>query len=65
MKHIILEVINQLILKGDQTITFDSDVITYLVETINIYGMSVMKFKRILRFFVSNFFLANYFHFIH
>jgi hypothetical protein len=65
MKNIIFEVINTLILNGDSALTFDSHVISKIVEISNIYGMSIKKFKRILGILVTDFFLYNEFFYIH
>lgn len=44
---------------------YTPEVVQNIVEIINIYGMSIMKFKRILKFLLAQFFLRNEFFFIH
>lgn len=61
MKHIIFEVINKILLKRDQLITFGPEVVSNLIEIINFYGMSVMKFKRILKLLIADFFEVSQF----
>lgn len=57
MKNIIFEVIFWLIMQADTPITFDSVVFAKLIEIINLNGMSINKFKRILRILITDFFL--------
>ena len=47
------------------SLTLDHKVISKIVEISNIHGMSVKKFKRIMKILVTDFFLFNQFHFIH
>ncbi|CDW86884.1 UNKNOWN [Stylonychia lemnae] len=65
MKNIIFEVIYKLILSDQFIFTYDVEVIQNLVEIINVYGMSVMKFKRILKYLMAEFFLRHELFFIH
>lgn len=59
MKHIIFEVIYILLLKKNCPLQYDHDVIAHLIETINLYGMSVDKFKRIMKCILTEFFYKN------
>ena len=65
MRNIILEVVNQLIMSKDMALTFDHDVVQNLIEQINLYGMSVTKFRRVLRTLLATHFLMNEFFFVH
>ena len=71
MKTIIFEVINEMLLtkkspsKCLMPMTFSTAVIENLIETINIYGMSIEKFKRTLRLImVENIYYSPFF-FVH
>lgn len=46
-------------------ITLGNDVVANIVEIINMNGMSIMKFKRILRILIIDFFLQNDFFYVH
>lgn len=59
MRNIIFEVIYQMLLSKEQALTFDQDAIASLVENINLYGMSVEKFRRMLKMMLSKFMLIN------
>ena len=65
MKNIIFEVIYKLIMSPKFIFHYDTEFIENIVEIINLYGMSVMKFKRILRMVFAEFFLKNEFFFVH
>jgi hypothetical protein len=65
MKNIIFEVIYYLIMQVNTPITYDTTTYQKLVEIINLNGMSVNKFKRILRILITDFFLQNDFYFLH
>ena len=71
MKNIIFEVINLMLLtkKAPATtlmpLTFSQKLIENLVETINLYGMSVNKFKRTLRLILVENLFANPLYFVH
>ena len=65
MKNIIFEVIYKLIMSPKFIFHYDTEFIENIVEIINLYGMSVMKFKRILRMVFAEFFLKNEFYFVH
>lgn len=65
MKNVIFEVIYKLILDPMTALTFNSDVVANIVEIINMNGMSILKFKRILRILLTDFFMSNEFFFIH
>ncbi len=65
MKNIIFEVIYYLILETSTILTFNHNVVAHLVELINLYGMSINKFKRILRILLTEFFLNNEFFYVH
>jgi len=64
MKNIIFEVINEIIM-NPTALTFDADVISNIIEIINLHGMSVHKFKRILSILVTDFFLYNELFYVH
>jgi len=64
MRNIIYEVINGLIMTAS-SLTLDHKVISKIVEISNIHGMSVKKFKRIMKILVTDFFLFNQFYFVH
>ncbi len=64
MKNIIFEVINELIM-NPSPITFGHDVVQNIIEIINLNGMSINKFKRILRILLTDFFYYNEFFYIH
>lgn len=56
MKNNIVQVVNHMLLSMDSsTLSFNSDVISNLVEQINLYGMSVSKFRRMLKLLLSDF----------
>ena len=55
MKNIIFEVINMLLLSFDTPLTFSNEVICNLIEQLNLFGMSINKFKRILRLLITDF----------
>lgn len=65
MKHVILEGIYQLILSKANPFVFQPEVIQNLVEIINLYGMSILKFKRILKYLISTFFFNQEFYYIY
>lgn len=65
MKNIIFEVINELIMDASSPITFGHDVVQNIVEIINLHGMSINKFKRILLILLTDFFLFNEFFYVH
>lgn len=56
MKNIIFMVIDKMLLSNSDCLCFDHDVINNLVESINLYGMSISKFKRMMRMVLSEFF---------
>eukprot|EP00347_Sterkiella_histriomuscorum_P003546 403363877 len=65
MKNIIYEAIYTLILSPKFIFMYTPEVMQNIVEIINLYGMSIMKFKRILKFLLAQFFMKNEFFFIH
>lgn len=65
MKNIIFEVIYMLIMQADTPITFNYTTYAKLIETINLNGMSINKFKRILRILITDFFFFNELYFVH
>ncbi len=65
MKNIIFEVIKSIIISNDYALTFDQQVISSMIESINLYGMSIQKFRRILRMLMAQFFFENDLFFIH
>lgn len=65
MKNIIFEVIFWLIMNVESPVTFHADCFQRVIEVININGMSVNKFKRILRILATDFFLYHEFFFVH
>lgn len=65
MKNIIFMVIDKMLLSNSECLCFDHDVISNLVESINLYGMSINKFKRMLRMILSDFFRTCEHFYIH
>ena len=65
MKNIIFEVINIMLLTKEQPLTFDQDVICSLIEQLNLFGMSVEKFKRILKLIIAEFVHSNKYVLVH
>ena len=65
MKNIIFEVINIMLLTKEQPLTFDQDVICNLIEQLNLFGMSVEKFKRILKLILAEFVHSNKYILVH
>ena len=65
MKNIIFEVINIMLLTKEQPLTFDQDVICNLIEQLNLFGMSVEKFKRILKLIIAEFVYSNKYVLVH
>ena len=65
MKHIIFEAIYSILLSKNFPITFDYDVVTHLVESMNLYGMSIDKFKRLLKMLLTDYFYTNPLYFVH
>lgn len=71
MKTIIFEVINEMLLtkkspsKCLMPMTFSTSVIENLIESINLYGMSIDKFKRTLRLILVENIYSNPFFFVH
>ena len=55
MKNIIFEVIDKLLLSFQSPLTFNYDVIINLIEQLNLFGMSITKFRRILRLLITEF----------
>lgn len=47
------------------SLTLDQTFISKIVEISNIHGMSIKKFKRIMKIIISDFFFSNEFFFIH
>jgi hypothetical protein len=64
MRNIIYEVISGLIMTAT-SLTLDQTFISKIVEISNIHGMSIKKFKRIMKIIISDFFFSNEFFFIH
>jgi hypothetical protein len=46
-------------------ITLDHSVISKIVEISNIHGMSIKKFKRIMKLLIADFFLSCDFFYVH
>ena len=65
MKNIISEVINIMLLTKIQPLTFDQTVICNLIEQLNLFGMSVDKFKRILKLLIAEFVHSNKYLLVH
>ena len=53
MKNIIFEVVYKMLLSTDSILVFEPSVIASLVQTINLYGMSVDKFRRMLKVLIA------------
>lgn len=71
MKNIIFEVINVMLLTKRSPsqllmpLTFSQQLIENLIETINLYGMSIDKFKRTLRLILIENMYQNPYYFVH
>ena len=65
MKSIIFEVIYNILLAKETPLIYASSVISNLVESINLYGISIDKFKRILKMLLASFFYKNHLFFVH
>ena len=71
MKNIIFEVIEMMLLTTRSPsellvpLTFNQRVVKHLVELINIYGMSIGKFKRVLKLVLLENLYANPYYFVH
>lgn len=59
MKNIILQVIQKILLGQETALIYSHSVIKNLVESINIYGFSVHKFKRTLKLLLTQHFSQN------
>ena len=53
MKNIIFEVVFKMLLTTKNILMFEPKVICSLIETINLFGMSVEKFKRIIKVLIA------------
>lgn len=53
MKSIIFDVIYQILMAKDTLLTFEPQVIQSLIQTINLFGMSVEKFRRIIKILIT------------
>lgn len=71
MKNIIFEVMHTILLTKKSPsslalpLTFSQMTIKNLIESINLYGMSVDKFKRTLRLMLAEHFYLNEYFFVH
>ena len=65
MKNIIFEVVYRLLLDPHIALTLEDEVVRQLVETANLFGLSVLKFKRLLKLLLAEFFLRNDLFFVH
>lgn len=54
MKNTILEVIFKLLQSHDNLLNYEPSIIQYLIQTLNLYGMSVDKFKRIIKVLLAD-----------
>jgi len=59
MKNIIFEVVYKMLLSTENILTFDPEVIQSIVQSINLFGMSVEKFKRMLKVLISEHIYQN------
>lgn len=59
MKNIIFETISNLLLSRESILTFEPQVIQILIQNINLFGMSIDKFKRMLKALVSEHVFKN------
>lgn len=59
MKNIIFEVVYKMLNSRDTLLTFEPSVIQTIIETINLFGMSVMKFKRIIKVLIAEHIYRN------
>ena len=53
MKNILFEVIYKLLLDRNSVLAFEPTVIQSIIQTVNLFGMSMDKFKRILRTLIA------------
>jgi hypothetical protein len=66
MKNIIFECIFKMLLSTKNIVWFEPKVIMSLIETINLFGMSVDKFKRTLKVLISeHLFSIDDYYFLH
>lgn len=59
MKNIIFQVVYKMLTSKDTLLTFEPAVIQTIIQTINLFGMSVMKFKRILKVLIAEHIYQN------
>lgn len=59
MKNIIFEVIYKMLLSPENVLMFESSVIQSFIQTINLFGMSVDKFRRMLKVLISQHMFEN------
>ena len=59
MKQIIFDAIYHMLLTKQSPLTFSSEVISNLIEQLNIYGTSIDKFRRILKLIIIEFVYQN------
>jgi hypothetical protein len=66
MKNIIFEVVFKMLQTTENILMFEPKVICSMIETINLFGMSVDKFKRIIKVLISeHLFKMDDFYFLH
>jgi hypothetical protein len=64
MKHIIFEAIYSILLCKKMPFVFNYDVIQHLVESLNLYGMSIEKFRRLLKTILTEHFFKTDLYFL-
>lgn len=65
MKHIIFEAIYNILLSKKFGLMFDVNVVRYVIESINLYGMSIEKFRRMLKMLLTEFMFKSELYFLH
>lgn len=59
MKQIIFDAIYHMLLTKESPLSFSQEVISNLIEQLNIYGTSIDKFRRILKLIIIEFVYQN------
>lgn len=59
MKNIIFEVIYKMLMSRDSLLLFEPAIIQQFIQTINLFGMSVDKFRRMLKVLVAEHVFSN------
>lgn len=65
MKYIIFEAIHSILLSKKFPLMFEFTVVKFLVESINLYGMSIDKFRRFIKMLLTEFLYRQEFYYVH